>query len=284
MQTEKRVRRSEGSLTGVARVRLQYRTWEVAGARAAIVVVHGLGEHSGRYEHFGVRMAGYGFSTFAFDQRGHGASEGRRGHVRAFDVLLQDLDRFRREVQGLADARTPLFLLGHSMGGLIALRYQEEYNTVFDGAIVVAPWLATAMAVPRWKVTLAAAVSKLLPALPFSNGIRPEDLSHDPDSVDAYRADPRVHGHITPRLFVEASAAMGLVLQRADQLRDPLLFLIPGDDRVVDAQKGLQFARQLPAELTTIKLYPGMFHEVLNEVDRQLPMRDIRDWIAARIA
>lgn len=284
MHTEKLIRRSEGSLTGVAGLRLQYRTWEVAGARAAVVVVHGLGEHSGRYEQFGVRMAGYGFSTYAFDQRGHGASEGRRGHVRAFDVLLQDLDRFRREVQGLADARTPLFLLGQSLGGLIVLRYQEEYNTVFNGAIVAAPWLATAMTVPRWKVTLAAAVSKLLPALPFGSGLRAEDLSHDPDAVEAYRGDPRVHGRITPRLFVEASAAMGLVLQRADQLRDPLLFLIPGDDRVVDAQKGLQFARQLPADLTTIKLYPGMYHEVLNEVDRQRPMRDIRDWIAARIA
>jgi alpha-beta hydrolase superfamily lysophospholipase len=199
-------------------------------------------------------------------------------------VYLQDLDRFRREVQGFTPAGLPHFLVGHSMGGLIALRYQEEYRAGFAGAIISAPWLATAMPIPRWKVTAAAAIARVLPALPMKNGIDPEHLSHDPRVVEAYRGDPLVHGRITPRLFVEASAAMGLVLQHADRLAAPLLFLIPAADRIVDGQLSLQFARQLPGHLTTIKLYPGMYHEVLNEVDRQLVVRDIRDWIAARIA
>lgn len=283
MVTDTRVRRNEGSILGVGRVRLQYRTWEVPGARAGIVVVHGLGEHSGRYEGFGARMADYGFSTFAMDLRGHGLSDGRRGHVPTFDALLQDVDRFRREVQGLADVRAPLFVLGHSMGGLIALRYQEEYSNAFHGAIIVSPWLATALPVPRWKITLANLVAPALPALPVHNGIDAGYLSHDPDVVRAYRFDPLVHYRITPRLFVEASRAMGLVLQRADRLTGPLLFLIAGDDRLVDSRKSLQFARQLPADLTTIRHYPGMYHEVLNEVERTLPQRDVRDWIAARI-
>ena len=133
-------------------------------------------------------------------------------------------------------------------------------------------------------MTAAAAASRLLPSLPFSAGIDAADLSHDAAVVEAYRADPRVHNRITPRLFVQASVAMGLGLQRADQLRAPLLFLIPGDDRVVDSQRALQLARQLPSDLTTIKVYPGMYHEVLNEVDRHLPLRDIRDWMAARLS
>lgn len=283
MVTDTRIRRNEGAITGVGRIRLNYRTWEVPGARAGIVVVHGLGEHSGRYEAFGVRMADYGFSTFAMDLRGHGLSDGRRGHVPSFGALLQDVDRFRREVQGLADVRVPLFVLGHSLGGLIALRYQEEYQRAFRGGIIVSPWLATAVPVPRWKVTMANLVAGVLPAFPVHNGIDADHLSHDPDVVQAYRSDPLVHSRITPRLFTSAAAAMGLVLQRADHLADPLLFLIAGDDRLVDSEKSLQFARRLPAELTTIRHYPGMYHEVLNEVDRHQPMRDLRDWVAARI-
>jgi alpha-beta hydrolase superfamily lysophospholipase len=277
------IRRSDGTIVGVRGSRLSYRTWEAANARAALVIVHGFGEHSGRYAEFGERMAGYGISTFAMDVRGHGLSEGRRGHVSSFDVFLQELDRFRREVEGLADFRIPLFLLGHSFGGLIALRYQEEYNTRFDGAIISAPWLATAVHVPRWKVNAAQSLSRLLPALPFRAGIRAEHLSHDPDIVEAYRADPLVHDRITPRLFTELSTAMGLALQRSDRIQEPLLFMVAGEDRLVDTERSLTFARSITAADITIRVYPGYYHEILNEVDRAVIHREIRDWIAARV-
>lgn len=276
------VRRSDGSITGVRGLRLAYRTWEPPKSRAAIVVVHGLGEHSGRYAEFGERMAGYGISTFAMDLRGHGLSDGRRGHVPTFDVFLQELDRFRREVEGLADFRVPMFLLGHSLGGLIALRYQEEYNTRFEGAIIISPWLATAMTVPRWKANAAHALSKLLPALPFRANIRPEHVSRDSDVVEAYRADPLVHDTVTPRFFSEVSAAMGLALQRSDRIQEPLLFMVAGDDRLVATERSLRFARSISAADLTVKVYPGHYHELLNELDRASVHREIRDWIAAR--
>ena len=276
-------RRADGAIEGVGRIRLHYRTWEAANARAGIILVHGLGEHTGRYDEFGQRMNGFGFSVYAMDLRGHGLSEGRRGHTPSFDTLLQDLDRFRKEVQGIADVRLPLFLLGHSLGGLVALRYQQEYNTCFGGAVVVSPWVATAMDVPRWKATIAGAFSRTLPALPFSNGINPAFISHDPDVVAAYRADPLVHDRITPRLFAESSHAMGLVFQRADRFDDPILFLLAGDDRIVDTRRTMTLARGIPSGEVTIKTYPGMFHEVLNERDRMLVYRDIRNWMAHRI-
>lgn len=276
------MRRSEGAITGVRGLRLLYRTWEPPNSRAAIVVVHGLGEHSGRYAEFGERMAAYGFSTFALDLRGHGLSEGRRGHVPFFDVFLQELDRFRREVEGLADFRVPLFLLGHSLGGLIALRYQEEYNTRFDGAIIVSPWLATAMTVPRWKANAAHALAKLLPSLPFRASIRAAHVSRDPAIVEAYEADPLVHDSVTPRFFSEVSTAMGLALQRSDRIQEPLLFMVAGDDRLVDTERSLRFARSITAPDLTVKVYPGHYHELLNEVDRATIHREIRDWIAAR--
>ena len=275
-------RRSEGTIIGVRGLRLHYRTWEPPDAHAAIVLVHGLGEHSARYAEFGERMAGFGIATFAMDLRGHGLSEGRRGHVPSFDIFLQELDRFRREVEGLANVSVPLFLLGHSLGGLIALRYQEEYSSRFRGAIILSPWLATAMTVPRWKANAAQALAKLLPALPLHTRLDARHISRDTDVVEAYVSDPLVHDRVTPRFFSEVSMAMGLALQRSDRIREPLLFLAAGDDRLVDTEKSLRFARSLTVQDLTVRVYEGHYHELLNELDRATIHREIRDWIAAR--
>lgn len=273
------LKRSHGYLEGVGRLRLHYRTWEVSAPRAAIIVVHGLQEHAGRYEDFAEAMAGYQFSTFVVDLRGHGASEGRRGHVPRFDVFLQDIDRFRREVQGLVALECPLFMLGHSMGGLITLRYVEEYDAPLRGAIISAPWLGTSMDVPRWKLNLANALNHVLPAFPFRNPVDALLLSHDPEVVQRYQTDPYVHDRITPRTFCEASTAIGLVLQRSDRINIPLFFLLAGQDRVVDTRKSLAFARSLADLDVTIRTVPDAFHEVLNEVNRGVTHAEVRDWI-----
>ncbi|MBI4546313.1 MAG: lysophospholipase [Gemmatimonadetes bacterium] len=272
--------RSEGFLEGVRGLRLYYRAWEAPAPSAALLIVHGLGEHSARYVAFAEAMTGNGISCFALDLRGHGCSEGRRGHAARFDVLLQDLDRFRREVMGLIAPELPIFLLGHSMGGLLALRYLEEYGESLRGAILVSPWLATAMPVPRWKTTLAGALNRLLPSLPFAARIRAEHLCRDPHVVQNYKDDPLVHDTITPRLFSEASAAMGLVLQRSERLRVPLLFLLASDDRLVDTQRTATFARSLQPDLVTVRIFPDYYHEVLNEPANDDALDAICDWVA----
>jgi lysophospholipase len=274
--------RGEGGIAVGGGIRLYYRTWEVAEPRAALVVVHGLSEHSGRYDRLGAMMTTMDVSAFALDLRGHGLSDGRRGHVGGFGSFLQDLDRFRREVLGLVDPETPIFLLGHSMGGLIALRYQEEYAGAFAGAIVVSPWLATAIPVPRWKATLANTLARFMPALPFNSGIPAEYLSHDPVVVARYRDDPLVHGHITPRLFVEISREMGNAFQRSDRICAPLLLLLAGADRIVDTDRSRAFARSLAAQDVEIRVYPDCYHEVLNEKDAQ-PWRDLTRWLENRL-
>jgi alpha-beta hydrolase superfamily lysophospholipase len=274
---------SDGFFEGVGGLRLYYRAWELPRARAAIAVVHGLGEHSGRYEAIADPLSAYGFSTFAMDLRGHGLSEGRRGHVTRFEVFLQDVDRFRRELHGLVDVGTPLFLLGHSMGGLISLRYLEEFDTPFRGGIIVSPWLATANPVPRWKVTLAEALNRVMPSIPFNSGLEPALISRDPAVVHAYRDDPLVHSRITPRLFNESSIAMGLAFQRSDRIRVPLLFLLAGDDRIVSTAQSQAIARSLPARNVAVHVYADSYHEVLNEPNRAEPMHDLRDWIASRL-
>jgi alpha-beta hydrolase superfamily lysophospholipase len=277
------LREQHGFIEGVGGVRLHYRSFEVPVPRAAVLVVHGLGEHSGRYADLARALAGFDFSTFALDQRGHGNSEGRRGHAARFEILLQDLERFRREVQALVYMECPMFALAHSFGGLVALRYLEEYESAVRGAVIVSPWLATAMPVPRWKVNLAAVVGRFAPALPFSAHIDAGALSHDPEVVAAYRDDPLVHDKITPRLFAEVSSAMGLVMQRSDRIRVPLLFLLAGADRIVDTQRSAAFAKSLCVTDVTTRIYPDSYHEVLNETDRRSAYLEIQDWIETRL-
>lgn len=274
------LQQNHGYLEGVGRIRLHYRTWEVADPEAAIVVVPGLFEHGGRYGELGEFMAACRFSTFALDLRGHGGSGGRRGHISRFDVLLQDLDRFRREVQGLVPLGVPLFLLGHSMGGLIALRYLQEYDPPFAGAIITSPWLATMYPTPRWKALLARVFDRLLPAFPFSIQLDPDDLTRDPARAADYRDDPQIHSTITPRMFNEMSGAMERVLRGTDRVRVPILFLLAGDDSVVSTERSVDFARSLPAEYVTVDVLEGLRHEVLQERERTPVMAEIRDWIS----
>lgn len=263
-------------------LRLAYVGWEAVDARAALVIVHGLGEHAGRYAEFAERMRGFGISTFAMDLRGHGRSDGQRGHVPSFDVFLQDLDRFRREVEGLTEVNVPRFLLGHSLGGLIAVRYMEEYAR-FDGAVIVSPWLATAMPLPRMKAAAARFLARVLPTLPFRSSIRADHLSHDTRIVAAYRSDPHVHGVITPRLFTEVSEAMGLALRRSNRIHDPVLVLLAGADHLVDTHRSVRFTRSVAAPDIDVRVYPDAYHEILNEVERAHVHREIADWIVSRI-
>lgn len=270
---------NHGYFEGLGRLRLHYRSWEVPEPEAAILLVHGLFEHSGRYSEVGEVMGAYRFSTFALDLRGHGASEGRRGHVARFEVLLQDLDRFRREVQGLLPGEVPTFILGHSMGGLVALRYLEEYDAPLAGGIITSPWLGTAFRAPRWKVLLGNVLNHVLPAFPFTIQLDPAELSQDEARVANYREDPEIHSTVTPRLFAEISAATETALRRGDRLHVPILLLLAGADTVVSTDRTLAFARALPSEGVTVEVLEGLRHELLQERGRAAVLARIRDWI-----
>lgn len=275
--------RGQGSLVGVGRIRLRYRSWEAPQPRTGILLVHGLAEHGGRYETFAESLARGGCSVFALDLRGHGRSDGRRGHTASFDLFLQDLERFRREIQGAQRVDGPLFLIGHSMGGLITLRYLQEFQPPVRGAVIVSPWLATAVPVPRWKEWLARILEHVLPAMPFRTTIRPEDLCRNSAVVAAYREDPLVHHTITPRLYAEAGRAREIVRRRTDRIRTPLLFLIAGEDRIVNSGSAERFARTIDGDVT-VCTFPGRYHELLFEPDREPVLKTLRGWIADRAA
>jgi alpha-beta hydrolase superfamily lysophospholipase len=259
---------SDGSCEGAGGVRLHYRGWEPPDARAALLVVHGLGEHAGRYAGFATALAGRGYACFAPDLRGHGSSEGRRGHVPAFDAFLLDLDRVRREVQALLPPGTPLILAGQELGGLIALRYLEEFDPPVRGGIISAPWLSDALRVPRWQVAVANTLSRVLPALPL-RARRPAGTGAD---------DPLLHQRITPRLFTELASAMGLALQRSDRLALPLLFLLPGADEAADGGRAAAFATALRGE-TIVRTFWGSRQDVLGGMERGGVLETVVEWL-----
>ncbi|HSL71288.1 MAG TPA: alpha/beta hydrolase, partial [Longimicrobiales bacterium] len=158
------------------------------------------------------------------------------------------------------------------------------FDAPLRGGIIVSPWLETDMPITRWKSTLGHALNRILPALPFESGLEPSHLSHDPAIVQAYRDDPLVHARITPRLFAETSQAMGLVFQRSERIHVPLFLLLAGDDRIVSTQRSQAFARSLAAKNVAVRVYANAYHEVLNEPVRAESLRDLRDWVAARLA
>jgi lysophospholipase len=263
--------------------RLRYRSWPAADARAHLLVSHGLGEHGGRYAQLAADLAAKRVAVHALDHRGHGLSGGARGHVRRFTHFVDDFEAFRRAVTAELAPETPVFVLGQSLGGLIALRWLQAHPAApVRGAVLASPLLRIAVRAPRWKVALSGVLSRVAPTLPFGNEIDPDDLSTDAEAVAAYRADPLVHARITPRLYTEMLAAMGAAFRDADGLAHPLLFLVPGADRIVDAAETLRLARSLRGDVT-VREYPQMRHETLHEVGRARVVADVLSWMGPRL-
>jgi alpha-beta hydrolase superfamily lysophospholipase len=266
-----RVRSADGSLS------LHTRSWVAAQPTAALVICHGMGEHCGRYAQVAGELAAQGVSTFAYDHRGHGRSPGRRGHVDRFAQLTDDLDR----VMAAASERfagLPLFLMGHSFGGLVALRWLQTRPAAVRGAILSSPLLEVALVPPRWKMALSGVLSRWAPSLSFSNEIDPADLSKDPAYVKAYREDPLVHNRITPRMYTEMmAAAAAAATEPLPPL--PLLFVVPGKDRIVLPDATLRLVKGLAGDVT-LRHYPEARHESFNDLERRAVVADIAGWLA----
>jgi acylglycerol lipase len=278
------VRARDGSFVGADDVRIAWRAWEPVRPTAALIVVHGLGDHAGRYTEFGERMGAAGIATYALDLRGHGRSTGRRGDLPSFDDVLRDIDTFRSDIARRNDAATPVFLLGQSLGGLIALRCMQEHGDRYRGAVICSPWLATAMPVPRWKLALAPLLARLLPTLQIPHGLVPAELSRDRAVVHAYRDDALVQPYITPRTYARITDAIARVGRHDTRFAAPLLFMMGGADRVVDTDVTLAFARAVPAPDVTIRVLPDHLHELLLEVDRAAIHDEIAGWVTTMAA
>ncbi len=272
-----------GELRAADGVRLHYRTWPAPDERAVLLVSHGLGEHGGRYAALAEDLVGHGFTVHALDHRGHGRSGGRRGHVAHFGEFVRDLETFRAAIAKEHPSEAPLFLLGHSMGGLIAIHHLQTHPEAgYRGAVLSAPLVGIAVEAPRWKVAVSGFFSRWLPWLPFHNEIETEMLSTAPGYEESYRADALLHNTITPRLYTEMVSAIRGAFERPDGIRVPLLVLAPTADRVVLPEAVARFASACPGDVE-VKRYEGFQHESLNEKDRDRAIADVAAWLQARI-
>ena len=260
-------------------VTLLYRVWEAASPRAHLRIVHGLGEHAGRYTRLAELLLARGISTYAADLRGHGVSGGRRGHVDRFAQYLSDF----RHVREATPDDTPAFVLGHSLGGLIALRLiQTDSATGLRGAILSAPAVDLPEPQPWWREPATRVLSPLMPTISAPNGIDPADLSRDPVEVEAYRTDPLVHDRITIRLYREMRRAMQEARKQAAAVTVPLLLLTPGTDRVTDVGAARLLADQF-AGPTEVRDYPQAYHEPFHDPESARVMEDLAGWLDRRI-
>jgi alpha-beta hydrolase superfamily lysophospholipase len=272
----------EGQFAGQGALRLFWQGWLPDGdARAAVIVAHGYGEHGGRYHHLAERFAPLGFAVYMLDHRGHGRSEGPRGHVDRFVDYVADLHALRVRVDGEHRGK-PLFLLGHSMGGLIAAHYLLAHSSGLAGAVLSSPALGLAKEPPRFLRWLGRLLSWIAPRTSFQSDVDPMVLSHDPSVGLAYAGDPLVHRRVTARLFTELKAAMRDALERAGEVRGPILVLQAGDDRLVDGAATERFVAGVGSEQKSFRLYPGLFHELFNEVEKERVFAELEGWLDDR--
>lgn len=279
---------SSGTFAGQGGLRIFYRRWlpegGLAAARASLVLVHGVAEHSGRYEHVGLRYASRGYAVWALDLRGLGQSEGVKGHVDRFDDYTDDLSI----LVGMAREALPgkkVFLVGHSKGGLIALYFSQQRGAEIDGVAASAPGLALAVKVPPSKLALARTMAGILPRFAQYNEVDPGVLSHDPEVGRRYVADPLLCRRVTARWFVEFSGAMQRTMDgAATYAGPPVLLLAAGDDRLVDSDRIRQYYDQLAAADKEFHRFEGFYHELFNEVERDKVFAVLDRWLERQVA
>jgi len=274
-----------GHFSGDSGLKIFYRHLPAEKEKARLVIAHGLGEHSGRYDNVTSRLVPEGVSSWALDFCGHGRSQGKRGHVHNFRQYISDLDKLVDIASEGAPIHSKPFLLGHSLGGLIALSYALRFPDKLHGLVVSSPVLAFKVKVPAVKIILGRVMSAVWPGLSMVNELDPTKISHDKSVVDAYIHDPLVHNRVTARWFTEFASTMETTRQSAPNLKVPILMQIAGNDSLVDAEASESFFKHLSLEDKTIHIYSDLFHEVYNEPEKERAavLNDLHEWIEARL-
>lgn len=252
--------------------------WEPAsGTKAAVCLIHGLGEHSGRYDHFAEAFIREGFALVAFDLRGHGHSEGPRGHAPNYADLMADVAALLNEAASRYP-NLPCFLYGHSLGGNLAIHYALRERPDLAGVIASSPLFKPASKPPAWKMAPLRAMHGLWPSMSLSSGLEDMALSHDINVVRSYRNDPLVHDRISSRLAVDMLTSGQWNLEHAVEFPLPLLLMHGDADRITSFHASCEFAAQLDGRCD-LKIWNGLFHELHNEPEKREVITFVTDWL-----
>lgn len=259
-------------------LRLWFQEWTPEGKPlGAIALVHGLGEHAGRYQHLADTLNQEGYAFLTFDLRGHGRSEGQRGHTPSYDALMKDIALLLKQVRERFPEQN-LFLYGHSLGGNLVLNYALRFSAPLTGVIATSPWLKLAFEPAAFKLKMAGLMNRIWPSFTQKNELDAEALTHDQAIARAYETDPLVHTLISARLFQSVHAAGLWALEHADRFPLPLLLMHGSADRVTSCEASQEFAARLP-EQCTFKVWDGLYHELHNEPKWPAVVETITGWL-----
>jgi len=261
------------------------RVWCAQRPRALVAIVHGIGEHSGRYAALASDLVRARFTCVSLDLPGHGETAGPRGDIPSWDKLRdQIVPAMFTATRGLPEqpSELPAVLFGHSMGGVIALDYALAHPRALSALVLSAPALRTAMP-PWWKLALANAARLTTPSAGFPNGLDPAHLSRDPEVVRAYREDPLVHDRISPRTYFAFMEAAQRCRQHIRTLQVPTLMFQGMADQMVDPKGALEAAGAAPHDMLRFVTWRDAAHETLNDLGRENVVRDLAAWLDAAL-
>lgn len=259
---------------------LHYNYYTTDNNNAIIILVHGLGEHFGRYEPWAKRWNAFNYAVCGFDLPGHGLSYGKRGHFPPLEVVFDMLEKFIEKVK--ADfPNKPYILYGHSMGGNIVANYVIERNPKLNACILTSPWLELPSDPPFFQFLLAKIMYKIYPAYGDKTGLNETKISRIPEEVEKYKNDPLVHENITPGLFLPLFYKGLKAIKNAKKISLPTYLIHGTADELTSPKGSIKFQQNNPD--ITIKLYEGAYHELHNDLDSQQVLEDMLDWIAAKV-
>lgn len=273
------------TVTATDKMALFAQSWEPAdGARGLVCLVHGFGEHGGRYAHVAERLTAEGLVLASFDLRGHGRSPGARGYTPSYTQSMDDIDHFL----AVAQARfpnLPMVLYGHSMGGNMVLNFAlRRQPKRLRGVLCTSPWLRLSEPPPGVVQTLVRGISAVWRTFAITNEFEDGVLSHDPQVGVAYRADPLVHGRISAKLFLGVNDAGAWAIQQAHKFPLPLLLAHGDADKVTAFEASAAFAENAPDADFAFKRWPGMYHETHNEAEKDEVIGFYTTWILDHLA
>ena len=254
-----------------------------SSAKANIIIVHGLAEHCGRYKHVGEFLSAKGYSVFTYDQRGHGQSEGMRSYIHSMDKLVNDLRQMVAQVRQ-QDKDLPLYILGHSMGTQVVLSYLLEFQTEKEGAMVSAPVIIPGEDTPPLLIAAAKVLSRIAPRFRVA-ALSGGSVSRDPEEVRKYDQDPlNYRGKIPARTGAELFRTMDHIQAGMHTIRLPILILHGTADSLVSVESSHLLHERVASQDKTLKLYEGLYHEILNEPEKEEVMEDIVTWLEKRVS
>lgn len=274
-----------GTFIGKGGIEIFFQSWIADRPKAVLVISHGQGEHSGRYTHILEELKGKGISVYALDHRGHGRSGGKRGHVDSWMDYIYDLKLYLNFVKEDNDD-LPVILMGHSMGGLIALKFALIYQDDISALILSSPLLTLSAKVPAWKGSMGKILSNYLPGIALPTGLDANLLSHDKDVVNKYVNDSLVHGMASARWLTEYIATRDECYSRAGEIKIPTLIFHGKSDGIVDYKGSETIFETIQTQKKdkALHIFDGLYHETMNELeaDRKRVLHITSSWIAEK--